>query len=169
MPTNHLEQLVAEWYEYQDYFVRRNVLVGPRPQGGYECELDIVAFNPRTPHLVHIEASMDADSWANRDRRFAKKFEAGRKYIPGLFPGFNLPPDIEQMAVLVFASKQNRQTVGGEKIVLVSDLLREIFAELRARHLASSAVSEHLPILRSFQFVNEYRQVLMALWADESK
>ena len=26
---NFLEELVAEWYEYQGYFVRRNVLVGP--------------------------------------------------------------------------------------------------------------------------------------------
>ena len=28
MAHNFLEQLVAEWYEYQGYFVRRNVMVG---------------------------------------------------------------------------------------------------------------------------------------------
>lgn len=43
---NFLEQLVAEWYEYRGYFVRRNVLVGRRSQGGQDGELDIVAFNP---------------------------------------------------------------------------------------------------------------------------
>src|SRR5690554_419807 len=41
---NHLEQLVAEWYEYRGYFVRRNIQVGPRANGGYECELDAVLF-----------------------------------------------------------------------------------------------------------------------------
>jgi len=43
---NHLEQLVTEWYEYRGYFVRRNVQVGPRLKGEYECELDVVAFHP---------------------------------------------------------------------------------------------------------------------------
>jgi hypothetical protein len=28
MPRNHLEDLVAEWYEFRGYFVRRNVQVG---------------------------------------------------------------------------------------------------------------------------------------------
>ena len=60
---NHLEQIVGEWYEYSGYFVRRNVLVGKRSKGGYEGELDIVAFNPQTDHLVHIEPSLDADAW----------------------------------------------------------------------------------------------------------
>jgi len=46
MASNYLEQLLVEWYEYQGYFVRNNVLVGKRNQGGYETELDIVAFHP---------------------------------------------------------------------------------------------------------------------------
>jgi hypothetical protein len=46
MASNYLEQLLAEWYEFQGYFIRQNVWVGKRPQGGYECELDIVAFHP---------------------------------------------------------------------------------------------------------------------------
>ncbi len=81
MASNFLEQLVGEWYEYRGYFVRRNVLVGKRAKGGYECELDVVAFNPVTRHLVHIEPSMDCDSWPVRERRYGKKFRAGRKYI----------------------------------------------------------------------------------------
>ena len=62
MAGNFLEQLVAEWYEYKGYFVRRNVLVGRRSRGGYECELDVVAFNPEEKHLVHIEPSVDQRS-----------------------------------------------------------------------------------------------------------
>ena len=46
MASNFLEELTAEWYEFNGYFVRRNVNVGKRPEGGYECELDVVAFHP---------------------------------------------------------------------------------------------------------------------------
>jgi len=57
MPINHLEQIVAEWLEsewleYQGYFVRRNIKVGKRERGGYECELDIVALHPKEKKLV---------------------------------------------------------------------------------------------------------------------
>ena len=69
MPGNYLEQLVAEWYEYQGYFVRRNVLVGKRAKGGYAGELDVIAFSPTLNHLVHVEPSMDADSRAWREER----------------------------------------------------------------------------------------------------
>lgn len=62
MEGNYLEQLIAQWYEFQGFFVRQNVLVGKRPKGGYECELDIVAYHPSDQKLVHIEPSMDADS-----------------------------------------------------------------------------------------------------------
>jgi hypothetical protein len=65
MPANFLEQLVTEWYEYKGYFIKRNVWVGRRPQGGYECELDVVAFDPISKHLVHIEPSTDASSGRN--------------------------------------------------------------------------------------------------------
>jgi|SRR5215203_6154418 len=164
MPINYLEQLVAEWYEYRGYFLRRNVLVGKRAQGGYEGELDIVAFHPSTKHFVHIESSMDAASWGTRDSRYRKKFDAGRRYIPALFEGVDPPDEIEQIAMLVFASKQTHQTIGGGRIVLVSELLEEIFADLKTKRLAASAIPEHLVILRSFQFVTEYRATIMQVW-----
>ena len=75
---NHLEELVSEWLGYRGYFVRRNVLVGKRAKGGYECELDVVAFHPGLRRLVHVEPSLDAHSWKKRAARFAKKFAAGR-------------------------------------------------------------------------------------------
>ena len=158
MPNNFLEQLVAEWYEYKGYFVRRNVPVGKRRKGGYECELDVVAFNPSERHLLHIEPSMDAESWETRERRYRKKFDAGRKHIPGLFPGFDLPHEIEQIAILVFASKVNHPTLGGGKVLLVSDLMREILENLGNKKIASNAVPEHHALLRTLQFVVEYRK-----------
>ena len=158
MANNFLEQLVAEWYEYRSYFVRRNIAVGRRTKGGYECELDIVAFDPVRRHLVHIEPSMDAESWEKRERRFKTKFDAGRKYIPGLFPGFDLPNEIEQIAILALASKTNHPTLGGAKVLIVSDLLREIMEDLSEKKIASRAVPEHHPLLRTLQFVVEYRK-----------
>jgi len=156
MASNFLEELVAEWYEYQEYFVRRNVLVGKRVRGGYESELDVVAFHPTKKHLVHIETSMDTQSWEQREQRFAKKFEAGRTYIPKLFSGFDLPPTIEQKAVFVFASRKNYETIGSGQVVLVSELLPDIFRQIKLKRLAESAIPENLIILRSFQFVAQY-------------
>ena len=158
MANNFLEQLVAEWYEYKGYFVRRNVPVGKRARGGYESELDVVAFNPSLRHMVHIEPSLDAESWEKRERLFKKKFEAGRRHIPDLFDGYDLPDDIEQIAILVFASKSNHPTLGGGKVLLISDLMRQIMEDLGDKKALSNTVAEHHTILRTLQFVIEYRK-----------
>jgi hypothetical protein len=164
MANNYLEQLISEWYEYRGYFIRQNVWVGKRARGGYECELDIVAFNPGSNHLVQIEPSMDAASWSERERRYRKKFEAGRKYIPELFQGLCIPTQIEQIAVLAFASKKNRDTLAGGKIILVSELITEIIMDLRSTSIYSNAIPEQHPILRTLQFVAQYKtEVFKAL------
>lgn len=157
MAANHLEQLVAEWYEYQGYFVRRNIKVGRRAKGGYEGELYIVALHPAQRHLVHIETSLDAQSWAVRDARFRRKFEAGAKYIPGLFSGLDVPGEIEPIAVLVFAAKRARSTVGGARLVLASELFEEILSALASTSIYTAMIDEQKPLLRTLQFVAEYR------------
>ncbi len=160
MAQNFLEQLIAEWYEHRGYFVRRNVLVGKRAKGGYECELDVVAFHPHTRHLVQLEPSLDALSWEKREARFRRKFAAGRKYVPDLFSGFKVPKNLEQIAVLMYASTVNVKQIGGGRLLLVPELLREILASLRDTHPARNAVPEHRPILRSLQLVAAYRREL---------
>lgn len=154
---NHLEQLVAEWYEFRGYFVRRNVQVGRRLMGGYECELDVVAFHPEKKHLVHIEPSMDAHTWAKRELRFAKKFEAGRKYIPTLFSGIVLPSEIEHIALLGFASNAKVKTLGAGRIMTTAELFKEIVEGLSGRKIARAAVPEQYPLLRTIQFACEHR------------
>ena len=47
----------------------------------HESELDVVAFNPETKHLVHIEPSMDCFTWEKREKRYKQKFAAGKKDI----------------------------------------------------------------------------------------
>jgi hypothetical protein len=169
MANNFLEQLIAEWYELKGYFIRKNVLVGKRPKGGYECELDVVAFHPGKKHLVHVEASMDASSWSEREKRFKRKFEAGKKHIPDLFKDLDTPKQIDQIAVLVFASKQNRETLAGGKLVLGNELLEEIFGDLKHRSIYSRTIPEQFPIVRALQFVAQYRnEVCSILLANET-
>jgi hypothetical protein len=167
--ANFLEQLTREWYEYQGYFVRQNINVGKRSSGGYECELDIVAFHPKKQHLVHVEPSMDADSWANREKRYSKKFAAGRKHIPHLFEGLDVPDSIEQIALLVFASTTNRKTLGGGRIMILDQFLSEILTGLAESTIASSAVPEQLPIVRTLQFVSHYRLAVVEAWGKSTK
>lgn len=154
---NHLEQLTAEWYEFRGYFVRRNVMVGKRTMGGYECELDIVAFCPKRQHLVHVEPSMDAHTWAKREERYSKKFAAGRQYIPELFSGIPLPDAIEQIALLGFASNTNVKTLAGGRIVTSADFLAEITNEISHLRISKAAIPEQYPLLRTIQFAYQHR------------
>jgi hypothetical protein len=149
---NFLEQLVAEWYEYRGYFVRRNVRVGKRPQGGHEGELDVVAFHPGLNRLVHMEPSMDTDSWARRDERFERKFRVGRAHIASLFEGFPLP-EPEQFAVLVYGS-QDRSEIGGARVLWIGDLMHEIRAGVPPD--IRSLIPEQFVILRSLQFARTF-------------
>jgi hypothetical protein len=99
---------------------------------------------------------MDALSWPQRDLRFSRKFKAGRLHIPQLFTGLDLPNEIDQIALLCFASRRNRSTVGGGRIVLVQDLVHEITKGLKGKRVASDAVPEDKPLLRSLQFAIEH-------------
>lgn len=158
--TNFLEQLVAEWYEYEGYFVRRNVLVGKRPEGGFDCELDVVPFNPVAKHLVHVEPSTDAAGWDERERRYAKKFEAGRRHIPGMFAGL-LPPEAvpEQVALFVFAPPGRERTLAGGRVVHVSDFLGQIIARFARAPMTKGQVPEQFSLLRMAQFLVEFFDV----------
>ncbi|MBP2311487.1 hypothetical protein [Azospirillum soli] len=157
--SNFLETLVAEWFEFSGYFVRRNVLVGPRPNGGHDCELDVVAYHPGKRRLVHVEPSMDSNSWAKREERYAKKFEAGRRHIPRLFAGMDLPEDIEQVALLVYGSTANRRTIGGGRIVPMVEFMAEIRIALSGRAIEHAAVPEVFPTIRALQFAAHYWNV----------
>ncbi|MFA6253490.1 MAG: hypothetical protein WC687_04465 [Patescibacteria group bacterium] len=160
MSANFLEQLASEWYSYKGYFVRQNVLVGKRAKGGYECELDVVAFNPETKHLIHMEPSMDCYSWGKREKRYLKKFQAGRKYIPALFRGTALPAEIEQIALLEYASNKKRDKIGGGKVLLVKEFIKAIKKDLEAKMISNNAVSEHMPLLRMIQFMCHYHDFI---------
>lgn len=151
---SHLEELLAEYYEWQGHVVKCYAQVGKRPLGGWEMELDVVAYDPRANRVLHIEPSLDANSWDVRESRFAKKFEAGRKYIfTDLFPW--LPPvtPLSQRAILVSAGSP-RRTLAGAEVQTVDELVAEVRGAVAARGVVSrAAIPEHYPLLRTIQFV----------------
>lgn len=150
--ANHLEQLIAEWLEFKDYFVRRNVKVRPLPGGGHEGELDIVAYHPMKNHLIQIEPSIDAHNWEKREQRFKKKFEAGQKYIiTDIFPWLPHNKKFEQWAV-IWGSDTNHPEVGGGKVVPIWTLYRMIAKDIIAFGVpAGNAIPEQFPLLRTMQ------------------
>lgn len=136
------------------FFVRRNVKVGKRSAGGHEGELDVVAFHPVEKRLVHIETSMAADDWENREAKFSRKFKAGKVYIPNLFAGLEPLPEIEYVALIGIGSARSHASVGGGRVQTVCDLLREI-RDTIPHDFSSQAVPEQFVILRSLQFAAE--------------
>jgi hypothetical protein len=151
---SHLEDLLNEYYEWQGYIVRRNVKVGRLGHGGWEGELDIVAYHPKSHDLVHLEPSIDGDPWVKRERRFAKKFQAGLKYIfPDVFPWLDPSTPLKQTAVLV-STGAKRRTLGRAEVRSIDEFVKEIRGKIAHEgKMASAAVPEQYRLLRTIQLV----------------
>ncbi|MBM3497028.1 MAG: hypothetical protein FJX72_22315 [Armatimonadetes bacterium] len=74
---------------------------------------------------------------------------------------------LEQYAVLVFASPKQVRRIPGVQVMHASDFLGLVMRGLRDRKLASRAVPEHLPLIRTLQYVTEYRRTVLDVWAEE--
>lgn len=151
---SHLETLLAEYYQWLGHVVKCNALVGKRDGGGWEMELDIVAYDPQKTTITHLEPSLDAQSWTKREERFIKKFEAGRKYIlKDMFPWLPPATPIIRRVILISAA-EHRRTLAGAEVRTVDEVVGEIKNAVACRGVASrAAISEHYPLLRTIQFV----------------
>jgi hypothetical protein len=87
---------------------------------------------------------------------YAKKFKAGKKYIPGLFEGLDLPLEIEQVALLVFGSSRRHTHIGGGKVLMIADFMSTIRNEIGSKRLESGAIPEPYQLLRALQFAAMY-------------
>ncbi|MFQ5564107.1 MAG: hypothetical protein ACE5FO_11115 [Parvularculaceae bacterium] len=152
--ANFLEQLVGEWYEYKGYFIRRNVLVGKLEAGGYQGELDVVAFHPKKRHFVHVEVSSDADSWARREERYRKKFKVGRQHAHELFSHLDIPKSLDQIALLLNAGARTRTHLAGGRIMTGKEFMQQIRDALPPP--AKGTVHEQFSILKGLQFAAYY-------------
>jgi hypothetical protein len=146
---------VGEWLSFNGYFVRYGVNVAPRPRGGFDCELDIIAFHPETEHLLHVECSLDALSKANRQDRYERKFRYGRQHINEVLPASLISgKSLDQVVVLTFVSNSTSDRfLGGGRLISTSELLAEIVEGLAGSSHASGAIPEHLPLLRTVQLM----------------
>lgn len=152
---NFLEQLVGEWYSFQGYFVNENVKVGKLAKGGWEGDLDVVAFHPETREIVHVETSMDALSWARRRQRFGDKFRKGREHIPELFP---YAGNLRQEAVFGYprTTRDDERLGSHVKTYLMPELVKKIEEKLSETSVESGVVPEKYPLLRAMQFALDY-------------
>jgi hypothetical protein len=149
---NHLEALTAEWLDFNGYFVRTSVKVGKRPRGGWNGELDVVGFHPAHRHFLHVECSIDADTWKDRQNTFERKFDMGRKHARELFSGMALPTALDQVVVHGYASAVDQhRDLGGGRLITSQELTAEIACGIPATAW-TNAVPEKYPLLRTLQF-----------------
>jgi len=147
---NHLENLIRQYYEWQGYIVRGNVKVGRREQGGWAGELDIVAYHHQKKRLLHIEPSLDAHPWKKREKRFKKKFAAGRKHIAtDVFPWLDEKTPIEQIAIMTTSGKGK---LAGGRVETVDEFMQEVKTEIaQLGKMARNAIPEEYDLLRTIQ------------------
>ena len=148
---NFLESLVSEWYEYSGYFVRSNARTRKRQGGGWDVELDVLAYSPSDQRLIHIETSSDANSWQERKDRFLKKkFILSRQEYEELI-GSGVT-SIEKIAIVGWGSTKSDLNWGEDiRVLLIPDLLREITTKFKETSPLKQAVPESFPLLRAMQ------------------
>ena len=159
---SHLEDLIVEYYDWKGYLVKRNIKVGRLSHGGWEMELDVIAYHPLANHLIHLEPSIDADSWEKREYRFKKKFGAAEKYIfSEIFTWLDSDTPVESVAVLI-SHPRNRDKLAGSKIKSVDELVSEIRNDIiECGIVAKNAIPEQYPLLRTMQMShNGYYKVI---------
>jgi hypothetical protein len=154
--ANHLETLISQYYDWKGWVVRKNVKVGPLDHGGYEGELDVVVYEPESGKVIHYEPSTDATTWVNREKRYKRKFDLGRKYIPkDVLPWLKLPPDyeLEQIAVF-FRVPERRRAFQGGRAMSIDELVKMIRDDIQKRgRVGKSAIPEQYDLLRVIQLV----------------
>lgn len=157
---NHLEKLTRQYYDWSGYLVKGNVKVGRLARGGWAGELDVVAYHPQRDHLIHIEPSLDAHSWSEREERFEKKFRFGREYIcKDVFPWLKKNRSLEQKAILVSSS---RKTLGEASVISIDEFVKEIKEKVLVEGvMAKKAIPEEFDLLRTIQLItNGYHKIV---------
>jgi hypothetical protein len=151
---NFLEELVAEWFAYLGYHVRRNVQVGPRDGGGYSRELDVVALKldrkPEQCELVHVETSNA------KPPDIAARFESAARYYGEAFPNVDLPVPTLRLIVGV-GGKPKSETVNGIEVWNLAHLLNEITSTLPKEDWDRRAVPQTYPLIRLVQAIRDCR------------
>lgn len=153
-----LEQLVSEWYGYKGYFVRNNVKFGKRARGGYEGEMDVVAFDTKKNTLIHLEVSTDSFPWPKRRRNLQKKFETASNYYDTIFDvKFT---SVKKIAIVSFHTPKSHVDLGNNiQLITIPQWIKTITEEIKNLQPTKTAIPEGYPLLRAIQFAIWYGSV----------
>lgn len=136
---------------YNRYFVRTNIKFGRRAKGGWDGEIDVLAYMPSESRLVHIECSAAATTWTEQAQRFIRKFDTAAPYYRDLM-GIE-PRTVERVAI---AGTVQQSFAPSILHVPTSAFFRQIHLELSGMDPLSQAVPETMPLLRAIQFAGWY-------------
>lgn len=152
---NFLEELVAEWYDYRGFFVKTNIHTKKLSTGGYEGEIDVIAYDSNKKELFHIETSSDAKSWNDRKEIFQKKFNLKSEDYKKLL---DLEINSIQKIVLVSYNQPNTDIdfEDGIQLKTIPTLMLEIINDLKSLDPMKKIVNEKYPILRAIQLSSWY-------------
>ena len=152
--ANHLETLIFQYYDWKGWVVKKNVKVGRLGRCGYAGELDVVVYDHDSDKVLHYEPSTDASKWEQRDVKYKRKFDLGKKHIPKevfpwLKPGFTL----EQIAVF-FNAPDSRKDFQGGTAISIDALVKMIRDDIEKQGRAGKkAIPEQYDLLRMVQLV----------------
>jgi hypothetical protein len=154
---NFLEELVGEWYEYNGFFVRKNIKFGGpagKSRGGHMGEIDVAAFDPKTGTLIHIETSADAYTQEARQKRFVKKFSTAADHYKILF---DFPiKEVKQIVIVGYSKNQKNfdwRLADNSRIEIkdIPSFILEICDRVGKIDPMAKAIPESLPLLRAIQ------------------
>ena len=158
---NFLEQLAAEWFDYQGYFIRTNIKFGKLKKGGYQGEIDLIAYHPENNQLIHVETSTGGESFEKRKKIFLRKFDDASKHYEDILPFvIDKKIEIKRRAIVGFA-KKTRIPVDWPKdlkikFISVPAFISKICKELTKKNPSREIVPESYPLLRTIQLTVHY-------------
>ena len=149
---NFVEELVAEWLQKNGWLVSKNVRYGPRREGGFEGECDLLAFHPKRGEYLHVECSQAGGARALAER-FLEQFKKAKKWYPELMPGSN--GKVDRLAVGGWGLEP---AAIGESIQIktIRQFVADLCRELEPPVPFGKIVPEKFPLLRAIQLAVAY-------------
>lgn len=151
---SHLVDLVAEYYSWQGYFVKKRVCVGRTVASFHALTLDVIAFAPDKNRAIHVEASIDSSTWADREEKFQQKIQGAKTYFAET-PYKWLHPDIELEHVAIFVNRPKRMPkLLNATLYSIDEFMAEIRRDvLNAGYVSRGAIPSVYPMMRTIQLV----------------
>ena len=147
---NFLEQLAAEWYEFNGYFVRTNVRLEKREKGGYTGEIDVVAYDPKDRTMIHVETSTAAGKKSTIAKRMQRQFSVASEQYNSLF---NFKPEKLKKIAIVGTARAATVNIGGDiKVYSIPQFIKMVSESMTKHPIIGEAIPEGYPILRAMQF-----------------